>query len=93
MEKTRKTRGINRKIKESGVCLKNHSYNLHTLIYGIFCFHSVAIARLRRSHSDEISPELRYTSCRKHFSNSFRIKIILGILCFFNKKKRVKYDF
>ena len=26
-------------------CLKNHSYNLHALIYGIFCLHSVAVAR------------------------------------------------
>ena len=26
-------------------CLKNHSCNLHTSIYGIFCFHSVAVAR------------------------------------------------
>ncbi len=26
-------------------CLKNHSSNLHTPIYGIFCLHSVAVAR------------------------------------------------
>ena len=26
-------------------CLKNHSYNLHASIYGIFCLHSVAVAR------------------------------------------------
>ena len=26
-------------------CLKNHSYNLHTLICGIFCPHSVDVAR------------------------------------------------
>ena len=25
-------------------CLKNHSSNLHTPIYGIFCLHSVAVA-------------------------------------------------
>ena len=25
--------------------MKNHSYNLHALIYGIFCLHSVAVAR------------------------------------------------
>ena len=25
-------------------CLKNHSYNLHTPICGIFCLHSVAVA-------------------------------------------------
>jgi len=29
----------------SRACLKNHSYNLHALIYGIFCLHSVAVAR------------------------------------------------
>ena len=27
------------------VCLKNHSYNLYTLICGIFCPHSVDVAR------------------------------------------------
>ena len=32
-------------IKESRACLKNHSCNLHTSIYGIFCLHSVAVAR------------------------------------------------
>ena len=26
-------------------CLKNHSSNLHTPIYGLFCLHSVAVAR------------------------------------------------
>ena len=26
-------------------CLKNHSCNLHAPIYGIFCLHSVAVAR------------------------------------------------
>ena len=26
-------------------CLKNHSCNLHTSIYGIFCLHSVTVAR------------------------------------------------
>ncbi|RGZ85088.1 hypothetical protein DW972_03420 [Anaerobutyricum hallii] len=25
--------------------MKNHSYNLHAPICGIFCFHSVAVAR------------------------------------------------
>ena len=29
----------------SRACLKNHSSNLHTPIYGIFCLHSVAVAR------------------------------------------------
>ena len=28
----------------SRACLKNHSYNLHTLICGIFCPHSVDVA-------------------------------------------------
>ena len=27
------------------VCLKNHSSNLHASIYGIFCLHSVDVAR------------------------------------------------
>ena len=26
-------------------CLKNHSSKLHTPIYGLFCLHSVAVAR------------------------------------------------
>ena len=30
---------------ETRVCLKNHSYNLHTLICGRFCPHSVDVAR------------------------------------------------
>ena len=29
----------------SRACLKNHSYNLHAPICGIFCLHSVAVAR------------------------------------------------
>ena len=29
----------------SRACLKNHSSNLHAAIYGIFCLHSVAVAR------------------------------------------------
>ena len=29
----------------SRACLKNHSYNLHIIICGIFCPHSVAVAR------------------------------------------------
>ena len=32
-------------VSKSRACLKNHSCNLHTSIYGIFCLHSVAVAR------------------------------------------------
>ena len=32
-------------IQSSRACLKNHSCNLHAPIYGIFCLHSVAVAR------------------------------------------------
>ena len=34
-----------RNSEEPRACLKNHSSNLHTPIYGIFCLHSVAVAR------------------------------------------------
>ena len=30
---------------EIRACLKNHSSNLHASIYGIFCLHSVDVAR------------------------------------------------
>ena len=33
------------KISSSRACLKNHSYNLHAPICGIFCLHSVDVAR------------------------------------------------
>ena len=39
-------------------CLKYHSCNLHTLICGIFCPYLVAVAPLRRPHSDKIPDKL-----------------------------------
>ncbi|RHK39736.1 hypothetical protein DW068_06645 [Anaerobutyricum hallii] len=32
-------------LNEVRACLKNHSSNLHTSIYGIFCLHLVDVAR------------------------------------------------
>ena len=49
MNNTEETLDFEQKHKEDlqrlRACLKNHSCNLHTSIYGIFCLHSVGVAR------------------------------------------------
>ena len=47
------------------VCLKNHSSNLHASIYGIFCLHSVDVARYAALIQAK-SP----TNCNAHLTES-----------------------
>ena len=49
----------------SRACLKNHSYNLHAPICGIFCFHSVGVARYAALIQAK-SP----TNCNAHLAES-----------------------
>ena len=49
----------------SRACLKNHSYNLHAPICGIFCLHSVDVARYAALIQAK-SP----TNCNAHFAES-----------------------
>ena len=46
-------------------CLKNHSYNLHAPICGIFCLHSVDVARYAALIQAK-SP----TNCNAHLTES-----------------------
>ena len=46
-------------------CLNNHSYNLHAPICGIFCFHSVDVARYAALIQAK-SP----TNCNAHLAES-----------------------
>ena len=46
-------------------CLKNHSYNLHAPICGIFCLHSVDVARYAALIQAK-SP----TNCNAHLAES-----------------------
>ncbi|RHN11334.1 DUF6783 domain-containing protein [Anaerobutyricum hallii] len=45
--------------------MKNHSYNMHAVIYGIFCLHSVAVAR----HTTLIQ-EKYSINCNVHLTES-----------------------
>ena len=49
----------------SRACLKNHSYNLHAPICGIFCLHSVDVARYAALIQAK-SP----TNCNAHLAES-----------------------
>ena len=49
----------------SRACLKNHSYNLHAPICGIFCLHSVDVARYAALIQVK-SP----TNCNAHLAES-----------------------
>ena len=49
----------------SRACLKNHSSNLHASIYGIFCLHSVDVARYAALIQAK-SP----TNCNAHLAES-----------------------
>ena len=49
----------------SGVCLKNHSRNLHAPLYGIFCSNSVAVARY-----DALIRAKSPTNCDIHLAES-----------------------
>ena len=49
----------------SRACLKNHSYNLHAPICGIFCLHSVGVARYAALIQAK-SP----TNCNAHLAES-----------------------
>uniref|UniRef100_UPI003FEE128B DUF6783 domain-containing protein n=1 Tax=Anaerobutyricum hallii TaxID=39488 RepID=UPI003FEE128B len=49
----------------SRACLKNHSCNLHALICGIFCLHSVDVARYAALIQAK-SP----TNCNAHLAES-----------------------
>ena len=56
--------------KGPGACLKNHFRNLQAPLCGIFYPHSVAVAPLRRPHSDKISHKLRLAAHEKPFSDT-----------------------
>ena len=49
----------------SRACLKNHSYNLHALICGIFCHHSVDVAGYAALIQAKSS-----TNCNAHLAES-----------------------
>ncbi|RHC62468.1 hypothetical protein DW833_11825 [Anaerobutyricum hallii] len=51
--------------KNARACLKNHSYNLHAPICGIFCLHSVGVARYAALIQAK-SP----TNCNAHLAES-----------------------
>ena len=46
-------------------CLKNHSCNLHAPIYGIFCLHSVDVARYAALIQAKFP-----VNCNAHFAES-----------------------
>ncbi|WP_461880642.1 DUF6783 domain-containing protein [Fusicatenibacter sp.] len=50
--------------------MKNHFRNLQAPLCGIFCPHSVAVARLSRPHSNKISHELGLAAHEKLFSDT-----------------------
>ena len=52
-------------LSSSRACLKNHSYNLHAPICGIFCLHSVDVARYAALIQAK-SP----TNCNAHLAES-----------------------
>ena len=50
-------------LSSSRACLKNHSYNLQALICGIFCLHSVDVARY-----DALIQAKSPTNCNAHLA-------------------------
>ena len=56
-------------------CLKNHSYNLHAPICGIFCPNSVAVARYGAFIRTK-SP----TNCDAHLAESLVLRYVPGLI-------------